>query len=68
MPIGFAAERSAARSASDARFSDNFFDVLPGEKVELLVEAPGLTAADVRKRLRVHSLADAFPPSSVAAK
>jgi beta-mannosidase len=50
------------------RFSDNFFDVLPGEKVELLVEAPGLTAADVRKRLRVRSLADAFPPSSVAAK
>ena len=59
-------EGSEARPA--VRFSDNFFDVLPGQKVEVLVEAPGLTAADVRKRLRVRSLADAFPPSGVAAR
>jgi beta-mannosidase len=45
---------------ADALFSDNFFDVDAKGRVEVRVETPGLTLEDVRKRLRVRSLADAF--------
>jgi beta-mannosidase len=45
---------------ADALFSDNFFDVDAKSRVEVRVETPGLTVDEVRKRLRVRSLADAF--------
>jgi beta-mannosidase len=44
----------------DTTFSDNFFDVDPNGKVEVVVHAPGLRSDDVRSRLRVRTLSDAF--------
>lgn len=45
----------------NASFSDNYFDLVPGQPVEVLVRLqPLLDIGEVRRRLRVRSLADAF--------
>ena len=45
----------------DGVFADNFFDLLPGEKKELLFKSQGsITLAELRKQLVVRSLVDAF--------
>jgi beta-mannosidase len=49
-----------ALEGADGSFSDNFFDVMPGGRAEVTVEGSKLSADEVRKRLRVRSLADAF--------
>jgi len=46
---------------ADVIFSDNFFDVLPGEQVEILCPIPGgWTVDDLGKSLTVFSLYDSF--------
>ncbi len=45
----------------DARFSDNFFHVRPGRAVRVTVTpCRGLTVAELRRRLRVYSLANTY--------
>jgi beta-mannosidase len=45
----------------DGFFVDNYFDLIPGRKVEVEFRKPGsLDLADFQKRLTVRSLADAF--------
>lgn len=45
----------------NASFSDNYFDLVPGQPVEVLVRPqPLLDIGEVRRRLRVRSLVDAF--------
>ncbi len=39
----------------DCRFSDNFFDVLPGERVEVYVET-SLTAEEIQKQIKMKHL------------
>lgn len=48
-------------SEADGFFSDNYFDLLPGKKVEVefRTRAP-LSLADFRARLKIRSMADAF--------
>ena len=43
----------------DAKISDNYFDLLPGESVELAITSAA-SAGDLRKNLKVISLVDAF--------
>lgn len=43
----------------DARFSDNYFDLLPGEPVTITIKTPN-TLDQVRSALKVTSLTDAF--------
>lgn len=45
---------------AEGHFVDNFFDLVPGEPVEVAIEGKGLTPEEVRRRLRIRSLADAF--------
>ncbi len=55
--------RAVYLSASNAPglFSDNYFDLIPGRKVEVEFRARGsVTIDDFKKGLRVRSLADAF--------
>ncbi|MDQ3821184.1 MAG: glycoside hydrolase family 2 protein, partial [Acidobacteriota bacterium] len=48
-------------SGADGFFSDNYFDLLPGKKVEVEFRTrAGLTLADFRSRLKIRSMADAF--------
>ncbi len=45
----------------DGFFSDNYFDLLPGQKVEVEFRPNGrMTLADFRARLKVRSMKDAF--------
>ena len=46
---------------SDGFFSDNYFDLLPGKKVEVefRTRAP-LAPTDFRNRLKIRSMVDAF--------
>jgi beta-mannosidase len=45
----------------NARFSDNFFHILPGRPVEVtLLDNGGLSSAVVRQHLHVHSLIDTY--------
>ena len=48
-------------AGGDGSFSDNYFDLLPGQKVEVEFR-PGtpITLADFRGRLKVRSMKDAF--------
>jgi beta-mannosidase len=41
-------------------FSDNYFDLIPGEKMEVEFRRPGITLNDFRKQLKVRTMADAF--------
>jgi beta-mannosidase len=42
-------------------FVDNYFDLIPGRKVEVEFRTgSSVTVNDFRKRLKIHSLADAF--------
>ncbi|MDT5121008.1 MAG: beta-mannosidase [Acidobacteriota bacterium] len=55
--------RAVYLSATDADgfFSDNYFDLLPGKKVEVEFRTRArLSLADFRNRLKVRSMADAF--------
>jgi beta-mannosidase len=55
--------RAVYLSAPDAAgfFSDNYFDLVPGRKVEVEFRARGpVTLDDFRRLLRIRSLADAF--------
>jgi beta-mannosidase len=55
--------RAVYLSAPDYRgyFVDNYFDLIPGRRVEVEFRSGDVsTLADFRKRLTVHSLADAF--------
>ncbi len=45
---------------ADAEFDDNFFDVDPGGRVAVRAAVPGMSVDELRRRLRVRSLADAF--------
>jgi beta-mannosidase len=46
---------------ADGSFSDNYFDLLPGSRVEVEFRPRArLTLADFRARVRVRSMADAF--------
>ncbi len=45
---------------ADVDFDDNFFDVDPGGRVTVRATAHGMSADELRRRLRVRSLADAF--------
>ena len=48
-------------ASGDGFFSDNYFDLLPGQKVEVEFRPRGpMTLADLRSRLRVRSMKDAF--------
>lgn len=48
-------------AGADAIFSDNYFDVLPGRKVQVTCAIPqGWTLAQVKKALRVQSLYHSF--------
>jgi hypothetical protein len=42
-------------------FTDNFFDLIPGKKVEVEFRtAAAITALEFRNQLRIRSMADAF--------
>jgi beta-mannosidase len=42
-------------------FSDNYFDLIPGEKMEVeFRRGPRITLNDFRKQLKVRTMADAF--------
>jgi len=42
-------------------FTDNYFDLIPGEKIEVeFRRGPGITLNDFRKQLKVRTMADAF--------
>jgi beta-mannosidase len=43
----------------DAQFSDNYFDLLPGEKQTIHVTSKA-TLADLKSQMKVISLVDAF--------
>jgi beta-mannosidase len=45
----------------DAKVSDNFFDLLPGETTEIIVTSAA-TLADIKAQMKVISLTDAFGP------
>jgi beta-mannosidase len=46
---------------TNARFSDNFFHILPGKPVEVALKTDArLFMAEIRQRLRVHSLIDTY--------
>jgi beta-mannosidase len=48
-------------SGADARFSDNFFHLQPGQPVEVLVEpSRALSSTAFRKQLRVRNLKDTY--------
>jgi len=48
-------------SNADGFFSDNYFDLLPGKKVEVEFRTHArVSLADFRNRLKVRSMADAF--------
>jgi beta-mannosidase len=49
----------------DADYSDNYFDLLPGETREIIIKTQAAEDA-VRNGLKVISLADAFPPPGTA--
>jgi beta-mannosidase len=45
----------------DARFSENFFDLLPNETREILIQPETeMTASEIEKSLRVRSLRDTY--------
>jgi beta-mannosidase len=44
----------------DAKVSDNYFDILPGETVQIAVTSAA-TLSDIKAQLKVISLTDAFP-------
>jgi beta-mannosidase len=48
----------------DAEVSDNYFDLLPGQAVEIAIKTPASEAA-LRSELKVISLVDAFSPDAV---
>ena len=56
--------------AIDAKLSDNYFDILPGETVEITATT-NATLAELKAQLKVVSLTDAFAtpaqPASVSA-
>jgi len=46
---------------ADARFSDNFFHLFPGQKAILEITASSdLTLAEIRRQLRCRSLVDTY--------
>jgi beta-mannosidase len=51
---------------AEAGLSDNYFDLIPNQPVEITIQSKA-GADELRKALRVLSLADAFSPSSAAA-
>jgi beta-mannosidase len=69
--IGLTAERLAKNvflSLGDAEgsFSDNYFDLLPGEKILVSLETEE-RLTDMRSRIRIMSLVDTYGESSVRA-
>jgi beta-mannosidase len=69
--VGFAVNLSTDKYARavylaapglDGAFVDNYFDLLPGKPAQVLFRpARAVTLADLRAKLRVRSLVDAFP-------
>ncbi len=51
----------------DLQASDNYFDLLPGETVEIIATGKA-TLAEVKAQMKVISLTDAFAPATEAAK
>jgi len=51
----------------DAKFSDNYVDLLPGEPVEITITSPA-TLDQLKSNLKIMSLADAFAPPSQTAE
>jgi beta-mannosidase len=51
----------------DAKFSDNYVDLLPGEPVEVTITSPA-TLDQLKSTLKVMSLANAFAPPSQTAE
>jgi beta-mannosidase len=49
--------------ALDVELSDNYFDLLPGEAVDLRIKSSA-SLDNLRKNLTIRSLVDAFPPNS----
>ena len=49
----------------DADYSDNYFDLLPGQSAEIAIKTQA-NEDDVRKSLKVISLVDAFNPNGMA--
>ena len=47
----------------DVKVSDNYFDILPGESVEITV-ASAATITDIKAQMKVISLTDAFGPQA----
>jgi beta-mannosidase len=52
--------------AIDASFSDNYFDVLPGETIEIMATT-NATRDELKAQLKVISLTDAFAPPQAPA-
>jgi beta-mannosidase len=49
----------------DAKFSDNYFDLMPGETLEITATSAATLDA-LKEQLHVISLTDAFAPSTPA--
>jgi len=49
----------------DAAYSDNYFNILPGQTVEIEVKSPG-SLDQLRSSLKIVSLTDAFTPAAPA--
>jgi beta-mannosidase len=52
--------------ALDVQLSDNYFDLLPGQSIDIQVQSTVALEA-LRGGLKVMSLVDAFPPANAAA-
>ena len=52
--------------AIDAKLSDNYFDILPGETIEITATS-NATLDELRAQLKVISLSDAFAPPGLPA-
>jgi beta-mannosidase len=48
----------------DAKFSDNYIDLLPGEQATIVVHSPA-SLAELQSSMKVMSLVDAFEPNTV---
>jgi beta-mannosidase len=48
----------------DAKFSDNYIDLLPGETVTIIVHSPA-SLAGLESSMKVMSLVDAIEPNTV---
>jgi beta-mannosidase len=48
----------------DAKYSDNYFDLIPGESVEVRISSPS-SLEDLKAQMKIVSLVDAFGSRNV---